>query len=57
VSNPLFSRGWRKFHAKVRQLIWEMRDYYSYNWVDPVSKETMPTIGWEARREGVDDYR
>ena len=26
VSNPLFSRGWRKFHATVRQLIWEMRD-------------------------------
>jgi hypothetical protein len=31
--------------------------YYGYNWVDPVSKETMPTTGWEARREGVDDYR
>jgi len=26
-------------------------------WDDPVTGEDMPTTGWEARREGIDDYR
>jgi hypothetical protein len=30
----LFSGGWRKFHAKVRQLIWKMRDDLTYAFVN-----------------------
>jgi hypothetical protein len=57
--NPLIQRyfaGFCTWAIKLRgNCVWEY--YYGYNWVDPASKETMPTTGWEARREGVDDYR
>ncbi len=57
--NPLIQRHYAGLYTWALKLggnyVWEY--YYGYNWVDPVSKETMPTTGWEARREGIDDYR
>ena len=57
--DPLIQRYYAGLHTWALRLrgnfVWEY--YYGYNWVHPVSKETMPTTGWEARREGVDDYR
>jgi len=57
--NPLIQRYYAGLYTWALKLggnyVWEY--YYGYNWVDPVSKETMPTTGWEARREGIDDYR
>jgi len=57
--NPLIQRYYAGLYTWALKLsgnyVWEY--YYGYNWVDPVTEETMPTTGWEARREGVDDYR
>jgi hypothetical protein len=57
--DPLIQRFYPGLHTWALKLagnyVWEY--YYGYNWVEPVSKETMPTTGWEARREGIDDYR
>ena len=57
--NPLIQRFYAGLYTWALRLsgnyVWEY--YYGYNWVDPVTQETMPTTGWEARREGVDDYR
>gem|GEM_PF-4896511 len=57
--NPLIQRFYAGFYTWALRLggnyVWEY--YYGYNWVDPETEETMPTTGWEARRDGVDDYR
>ncbi len=57
--NPLTQRYYAGLHTWALNLggnyVWEY--YYDYNWIDPVSKQTNPTTGWEARRDGVDDYR
>jgi hypothetical protein len=57
--NPLIQRYYAGMYTWALGLrgnyVWEY--YYAYNWVEPLSKETMPTTGWEARREGIDDYR
>ena len=57
--NPLVQRFYVGLYTWALRLggnyVWEY--YYGYNWVDPETKQTMPTTGWEARREGVDDYR
>lgn len=53
---PRFYAGLYTWAVKLRgNYVWSY--YYGYNWKVPVSGETMPTTGWEARREGVDDYR
>jgi HEAT repeat protein len=31
--------------------------HHSHAWWEPDSEEPMPITGWEARREGIDDYR
>ena len=56
---PLIQRFYAGLYTWALRLggnyVWEY--YYGYNWVDPDTNETMPTTGWEARRDGVDDYR
>jgi hypothetical protein len=32
AEHPCFSRGWRKSHAKVRRVIWEMWAKRSFLW-------------------------
>ena len=31
--------------------------HHRYAWFEPEGREPMPVTGWEARREGIDDYR
>ena len=30
---------------------------YKFVWIRPTDKRPMPTVGWETRRDGIDDYR
>ena len=30
---------------------------YKFVWMRPTDKDPMPTVGWETRRDGIDDYR
>jgi len=57
--HPLIQRHFPGFYTWALKLkgnyIWAY--YYAYNWIHPETKETMPTTGWEARREGITDYR
>ena len=57
--NPLIQRHYPGLYTWALKLkgnyIWSY--YYGYNWIEPETKETMPTTGWEARREGINDYR
>ena len=57
--DPLVQRHFAGLYTWALKLqgnyIWSY--YYGYNWIEPDSKQTMPTTGWEARREGIDDHR
>lgn len=45
-------------HRLGGNLVWAYaHGHHSHVWFEPGSEEPMPVTAWEARREGVDDYR
>ena len=59
MSTPLFSKGWRKLHAKANGVIWEMRDntdvvhkrlvnYINYRFATPRPADT--AVFWCGRQ-------
>ena len=59
---PLRSRYYAGLYTWAHRLggnhVWAYaHGHHTHAWFEPGSDEPMPTTGWEARREGVDDYR
>ena len=60
--SPVSQRYFAGLHTWAHQFtgnwIWAYAHHrHSQVWWEPDSNEPMPHMGWEARREGVDDYR
>jgi len=60
--DPLRSRYYAGLYTWAHELggnyVWAYaHGHHSHAWFEPGSDEPMPVIGWEARREGVDDYQ
>lgn len=60
--NPLRQRYFAGLYTWAFRLggnfVWAYCDgYHSHIWWEPDNHEPMPVTGWEARRDGVDDYR
>lgn len=60
--DPLVQRYFAGMHTWALKLrgnwIWAYHhEHHRHAWFAPNSQEPMPVTGWEARREGVDDYR
>ena len=59
---PIRSRYYAGLYTWAHQLggnhVWAYaHGHHSHAWFEPDGREPMPTTGWEARRDGVGDYR